>query len=985
MLIKKILTVVIFLSLLLTLGALPIESSEGNEEVVLAGSEDEPYLIENVHQLQNMSEDLTAHYELAGNIDARETEEWNDDRGFLPIGDTENRFKGVLHGRGYKITGLHIDRGNQDHVGLIGFLDEEGIVRDVGLVDSYVKGYWRVGSLVGWNTGLVEDSYASGRVAGDYHVGGLVGLNRGTIDGCYAAGSAVGDELYDHYIGGLVGENGGTVSNSYAAVNVTGNDYVGGLAGGNDGVLNGTYATGSVEGEESIGGLVGKNEDTVEHSHAVGNVLGHEEVGGLLGVNSGVVKSSYAQGTVGGDSFVGGLVGRNEGYSTVKRSYSVGDVTGQVCVGGLIGENGRGCLVEDSYALGNVDGDERVGGSVGQNFEGIVKNSYATGNVSGYEEVGGLVGRNNHEVSDSFWDVETTEQDGSDGGTGKTTAEMKDVATFTDLSTEGLDEPWDLVGDPYDDEDGYDIWDMDGVTNQGYPFLAWEIEPEVYELSVGSTEGGTVLQPGEDTFEYTRGTEIELQAAADQGHTFVGWAGDNETIEDTESYKTTMFIMGNYTLEARFQEEIEYYELELNIEGEGDVVVEPEQEDYEEGTEVTLTAVPEEGWEFVEWVGDVESEEEVITVVMDENKSLTAYFYEDVEHFYLIVKIQGEGHVELDPERDRYVDGSEVELTALADEDWSFVEWTNGVESEDAKITVVMDENRTVTAHFEELAPAEFEFSALTVEPEEPELGDEVEISIDVTNVGELEGVYTVEFYLNGELICEETVEVEAGETETVTTIYGLKEAGDYEIEGEGHVFIFNIPKETYELSIHIEGKGTVEVDGDAVEDGWTEIYEENEEVVLTAEPDEKYLFQGWTGDVESSEEEITVVMDHEKMVIARFEVETYGLTIEIGRGEGRVEVDGRDGELPYSQEYEEGESVSIRALPGEDHGFQLWEGVPEGLENESEITMEVESDMDLTVHFEEEEDTPGFTVALLAVAVITAAVLKGWVKKVDR
>ncbi|MFW6142548.1 MAG: hypothetical protein ACOC53_08340, partial [Candidatus Saliniplasma sp.] len=42
-----------------------------------SGTESDPYQISNVTELQNMSDDLTAHYELISDIDASETENWN--------------------------------------------------------------------------------------------------------------------------------------------------------------------------------------------------------------------------------------------------------------------------------------------------------------------------------------------------------------------------------------------------------------------------------------------------------------------------------------------------------------------------------------------------------------------------------------------------------------------------------------------------------------------------------------------------------------------------------------------------------------------------------------------------------------------------------------------------------------------------------------------------------------------------------------------
>jgi hypothetical protein len=87
--------------------------------------------------------------------------------------------------------------------------------------------------------------------------------------------------------------------------------------------------------------------------------------------------------------------------------------------------------------------------------------------VSGTSEVGGLVGWSlDSTVSDSFWDTETSGQATSDGGTGKTTAEMQDITTFSDAI-------WDIVAvaNPSTRNPAY-IWNI--VDDTTYPFLSWE-------------------------------------------------------------------------------------------------------------------------------------------------------------------------------------------------------------------------------------------------------------------------------------------------------------------------------------------------------------------------------------------------------------------------------------------------------------------------------------------------------------------------------
>jgi len=236
---------------------------------------------------------------------------------------------------------------------------------------------------------------------------------------------------------GIVNEGGLIEDIGVVNADVTGYAYVGGPAGGNTGTVSNSYSTGSVTGEEFVGGLVGLKEGgTVSNSYSTSSVIGYDFVGGLMGANVGTVSNSYSTGSVTGEEGVGGLVGFNE-EGTVSNSYSTGSVTGEKGVGGLVGGNA-----------------------------GTVSNSYSTGNVTAEEAVGGLLGANTGTVSDSFWDTQTSGQDTSAGGTGKTTEEMKSIATFSGAA-------WDITGVAPGETDPDYTWNI-AVDGQTYPFLSWQ-------------------------------------------------------------------------------------------------------------------------------------------------------------------------------------------------------------------------------------------------------------------------------------------------------------------------------------------------------------------------------------------------------------------------------------------------------------------------------------------------------------------------------
>ncbi|HPR32505.1 MAG TPA: GLUG motif-containing protein, partial [Prolixibacteraceae bacterium] len=121
-----------------------------------------------------------------------------------------------------------------------------------------------------------------------------------------------------------------------------------------------------------------------------------------------------------GSRSCGGFAGDN--YGTISNCFSSGNVSGNETTGGLAGQNNG--TISNSYSTVSVSGNFYAGGLVGDN-QGTISNSYSTGSVTGSMNVGGLAGGNGGTVSNSFWDTETSGQTTSEGGTDKTTFEMK--------------------------------------------------------------------------------------------------------------------------------------------------------------------------------------------------------------------------------------------------------------------------------------------------------------------------------------------------------------------------------------------------------------------------------------------------------------------------------------------------------------------------------------------------------------------------------
>jgi len=199
------------------------------------------------------------------------------------------------------------------------------------------------------------------------------------------------------------------------------------------------------------------------------NITGSgDHIGGLVGFNRdfGSVTQCCSRGTVSGARQVGGLVGSNH-RGKVSQCCNSGVVNGNSNVGGIAGLHGSFASMSQCHSTAMVSGSSSVGGLVGYDaYRGAVTQCYSTGPISGESFVGGLVGANYEgAVTSSFWDIQTSGQTTSAGGTGKTTAEMKTASTF-------LEAGWDFVGETANGTQ--DIWWI--LEGQDYPRLWWEAE-----------------------------------------------------------------------------------------------------------------------------------------------------------------------------------------------------------------------------------------------------------------------------------------------------------------------------------------------------------------------------------------------------------------------------------------------------------------------------------------------------------------------------
>ncbi len=141
--------------------------------------------------------------------------------------------------------------------------------------------------------------------------------------------------------------------------------------------------------------------------------------------------------------------------------------------------------------------------------------------------------------------------------------------------------------------------------------------------------------------------------------------------------------------------------------GEGDFT-------YDEGTVVDLIAEEDSGYQFVNWTGDADTIEDVnaasTTITMNGDYSITANFEEKPPATYYDLTVSsGDGGSVTEPGEGTftYEEGTVVDLVAMSDSGYVFVEWTGDTDAiadvNAASTTITMNGDYSITANFVEV------------------------------------------------------------------------------------------------------------------------------------------------------------------------------------------------------------------------------------------------------------------------------------------
>jgi hypothetical protein len=154
-------------------------------------------------------------------------------------------------------------------------------------------------------------------------------------------------------------------------------------------------------------------------------------------------------------------------------------------------------------------------------------------------------------------------------------------------------------------------------------FRPWEGTPsaQTYMLTTGISPSGagSISPPGG---EYDPGVQVTLTANPASGYAFDHWGGSASGTAST----ITVTMNSDKSLTANFQAIAQTHSLTTNVSPSGAGSVSPSYGEYESEVEITLIAIPANGYIFSYWDGAVSGSSSTATITMNSDKVVTAHF-----------------------------------------------------------------------------------------------------------------------------------------------------------------------------------------------------------------------------------------------------------------------------------------------------------------------------------------------------------------------
>lgn len=234
-------------------------------------------------------------------------------------------------------------------------------------------------------------------------------------------------------------------------------------------------------------------------------------------------------------------------------------------------------------------------------------------------------------------------------------------------------------------------------TVEGNRSLVANFTAITYTITVSANPSNSGTTSGGGT--YNHGQSCTVIATSADGYTFMNWTENGSVVSTDANY--TFVVTSNRSLVANFEEQLpDTYNINVSpnpniggtVTGGGT---------YEGGQQCTVTATANTGYTFNNWTenGEVVTTNASYTFIVEGNRTLVANF--TLNNYTISVTadptdggmVTGAGN---------YVHGTTCTLTATANENYEFINWTkDGVEvSTDATFTFIVTASEAYVAHF---------------------------------------------------------------------------------------------------------------------------------------------------------------------------------------------------------------------------------------------------------------------------------------------
>ncbi len=287
------------------------------------------------------------------------------------------------------------------------------------------------------------------------------------------------------------------------------------------------------------------------------------------------------------------------------------------------------------------------------------------------------------------------------------------------------------------------------------------------------------------------------------------------------------------------------YTVTVNRDGEGIVLPGEGVLEFAAGSVLELKAEPHEGWEFGGWVGDLRESRSNLQMAVNSDLLLGAVFLP--KEYSVSVALDGEGLIDVNPRRERFMFGDIVEIRALGSAGWQFSGWSGDLAQFDTEVAeVLISDNIQAVASFSERqfsVDIEVEGNGrVSMEPSKDSYvyGDSLRVEVSGDVGWQFSG-------WRGDLAKEQAPSA------TITITDDIASTARFE------------PKR-HALSIGTQGSGSI------VSSPRQETYQHNDQVELRATASDGWVFREWTGDLSGRENPTRVTVGKDMRVQAVFE-----------------------------------------------------------------------------------------------------------------